>query len=150
MRGLLVPNGSVWAIMSTPSVKDGFPGIIAKTSLARIPSDFSHNTWIIGFSLHRWYTRWGQVNILDFVKNLHEHAPRLQEFIRSVRFFVAPFAGDKRMLQRIEGALVEYYAKREENFLDRVRHSIRWANETAIPAHFEGPDRLGLPVDLSV
>jgi hypothetical protein len=96
-------------------------------------------------------------NIQTFYDNRLDWNPKNLAFIRSVRFFVAPLIIHdppqihKRLLHRVEGALIDYLRSQGGNFLDTTRHSRLRKTETAIPARVEGPERLlGFPANIIV
>lgn len=45
----------------------------------------------------------------EFVRRLPELAPALVEFVRAMRFYLAPLAGDARIRKRIEAALADHF-----------------------------------------
>lgn len=88
---------------------------------------------------------------LDAAGNIAAHTRRL---LQASQIFLMPAQKDKRLLARIEGAIVNclYADSTVGHILDRGYHvAPRWENEEPLETlRVDGPDFLGLPRDLSV
>ena len=95
-----------------------------------------------------------ETRALDYLRRHAELAPALEQIISAIHFWLAPLTLDKRMSNRIEGALASHFASLPGlvgGYQDpEVRYYLRDSSEEPIEVSFLNPPPIvGFPLKLS-
>jgi hypothetical protein len=89
----------------------------------------------------------------EFVSRITELSPAIKKSLEHSEIYVAPFEGEKRIRQRIEGAIADYIKAQTSPasglFPTDIRYTKRWNDEEPLHVRISGGDALlGMPKDL--